>query len=287
MLLERKNAVIYGGGPIGGAAVARTFAREGAQVFLAARNRDRLDRVAHELRGAGGSVDVRQLDALDGRAVDEHADAVVAEAGSSRPSSVPTVCASSPCGPAASPRRSRPASPGATRSLPDRGRDAARARREVAGRRQRRGIRRFGDGSHHDRGDDQRQLRRPARLDRALVGGEGARRAGEQRHQQSEQEAGPRGDKTPIRVRRGRRAAGQRRPELTPKTRELTWELYGPLAEASEPLLTYYTDAELELLIELQRRGTELQEQMADRLREKLAKRRRGSDWSRAYRPRT
>jgi hypothetical protein len=37
ILLEDKNAVIYGaGGPIGGA-VGRTFAREGATVFLAGR----------------------------------------------------------------------------------------------------------------------------------------------------------------------------------------------------------------------------------------------------------
>jgi NAD(P)-dependent dehydrogenase (short-subunit alcohol dehydrogenase family) len=37
MLLQNKNAVVYGeGGAIGGA-VARTFAREGASVFLAGR----------------------------------------------------------------------------------------------------------------------------------------------------------------------------------------------------------------------------------------------------------
>jgi 3-oxoacyl-[acyl-carrier protein] reductase len=39
MLLENKNAVIYGsGGSIGGA-VAKMFAREGARVFLAGRTR--------------------------------------------------------------------------------------------------------------------------------------------------------------------------------------------------------------------------------------------------------
>ncbi len=65
--------------------------------------------------------------------------------------------------------------------------------------------------------------------------------------------------------------------ELTPRARELTWELYGPLAEAAEPLIMGYTDAELELLIEFQRRGIELQEEMADRLRQKLSERRRGS----------
>jgi 3-oxoacyl-[acyl-carrier protein] reductase len=35
MLLERKNAVIYGGGGTIGGAVARAFAREGTAVHLA------------------------------------------------------------------------------------------------------------------------------------------------------------------------------------------------------------------------------------------------------------
>lgn len=37
MLLDGKRAVIYGGGGAIGGAVARTFAREGAHVFLAGR----------------------------------------------------------------------------------------------------------------------------------------------------------------------------------------------------------------------------------------------------------
>jgi len=49
MLLENKNAVIYGaGGSIGGA-VARAFAREGAEVVLAGRTRATLDAVAKEI----------------------------------------------------------------------------------------------------------------------------------------------------------------------------------------------------------------------------------------------
>jgi len=46
MLLEQKNAVIYGaGGPVGGA-VARAFAREGARVFLASRTPMKLEELA-------------------------------------------------------------------------------------------------------------------------------------------------------------------------------------------------------------------------------------------------
>ena len=81
LLLERKNAVIYGGAGSVGAAVARAFAREGARVFLAGRTLATLDRVAEELAGSGGPVETAEVDALDQRAVDEHADAVAARAG--------------------------------------------------------------------------------------------------------------------------------------------------------------------------------------------------------------
>jgi NAD(P)-dependent dehydrogenase (short-subunit alcohol dehydrogenase family) len=80
MLLEGRTAVIYGAGSIGGA-VARAFAREGARVFLASRSREHLEELAEEIRGAGGLAETAQVDALDDRAVNEHADAVAAEAG--------------------------------------------------------------------------------------------------------------------------------------------------------------------------------------------------------------
>ena len=81
MLLENKNAVIYGaGGGIGGV-VARTFAREGARVFLAGRSREPLEAVADDIRTAGGSAEVAVVDALDEHAVDEYARAVATEAG--------------------------------------------------------------------------------------------------------------------------------------------------------------------------------------------------------------
>ena len=82
MLLAGKNAVVYGGGGFIGGGVARAFARAGARVFLAGRTLGKLEQVAEPLRAEGGAVDVAELDALDERAVDEHADAVVAAAGS-------------------------------------------------------------------------------------------------------------------------------------------------------------------------------------------------------------
>jgi 3-oxoacyl-[acyl-carrier protein] reductase len=82
MLLENRNAVVYGGsGAIGGAA-ARAFAREGATVHLVGRTKSTLDAVAGDIRGAGGRAQTAEVDAFDREAVQAHADAVVAEHGS-------------------------------------------------------------------------------------------------------------------------------------------------------------------------------------------------------------
>jgi 3-oxoacyl-[acyl-carrier protein] reductase len=82
VLLETKNAVIYGAGRQVGGAVARAFAREGAHVFLAGRTREKLEVVAQDIRSAGGVAETAQLDALDEQAVDGYADAVAEQAGS-------------------------------------------------------------------------------------------------------------------------------------------------------------------------------------------------------------
>jgi 3-oxoacyl-[acyl-carrier protein] reductase len=81
VLLEDKNAVIYGGGGAIGGAIGRAFAREGAKIFLAGRTRAKLEEVAEEIRSAGGVAETTAVDALDEKAVDEHADALAEEAG--------------------------------------------------------------------------------------------------------------------------------------------------------------------------------------------------------------
>jgi NAD(P)-dependent dehydrogenase (short-subunit alcohol dehydrogenase family) len=81
-LLNGKVAVIYGGGGSIGSGVARTFAREGARLFLAGRTEDPLEAVAREITAAGGLADIAVLDALDEGAVDTHARDVVAKGGS-------------------------------------------------------------------------------------------------------------------------------------------------------------------------------------------------------------
>jgi 3-oxoacyl-[acyl-carrier protein] reductase len=82
VLLENKNAVIYGGGGSVGGALARAFAREGATVFLAGRTLATLDRVADEITAEGGAAETARVDALDEEDVDRHAEAVAEKAGS-------------------------------------------------------------------------------------------------------------------------------------------------------------------------------------------------------------
>ncbi|MEV4872142.1 SDR family oxidoreductase [Streptomyces syringium] len=81
MLLENKVAVIYGAGGRVGRAVARTFAREGAEVFLAGRTRATLDAVADEIRTAGGTAVTTRLDARDEQDVNAFVDGVAGRAG--------------------------------------------------------------------------------------------------------------------------------------------------------------------------------------------------------------
>ncbi|HEX6076723.1 MAG TPA: SDR family oxidoreductase [Micromonosporaceae bacterium] len=81
MLLENRNAVIYGAGGALGTGVATAFAREGATVFLAGRTREHLDKAAEQVTAAGGHAEVALVDALDERAVDQHAQAMVSQAG--------------------------------------------------------------------------------------------------------------------------------------------------------------------------------------------------------------
>lgn len=81
LMLDNKNAVIYGGGGAIGGAIARVFAREGARIFLAGRTQSKLDAVASDIAAAGGAVETTQLDVLNPQAVDAHAQAIAASAG--------------------------------------------------------------------------------------------------------------------------------------------------------------------------------------------------------------
>ena len=82
MLLKDKNAVIYGAGGHIGSAVARAFARDGANVFLAGRTLPKLEALAEEISVAGGAAEAAHVDALDPQAIEQHLDAIVKKAGS-------------------------------------------------------------------------------------------------------------------------------------------------------------------------------------------------------------
>jgi NAD(P)-dependent dehydrogenase (short-subunit alcohol dehydrogenase family) len=64
--------VIYGAGGAIGGAVARAFAREGADVFLTGRRRGPVDAVAEDILATGGCAKVAEVDALDEQAIDQH-----------------------------------------------------------------------------------------------------------------------------------------------------------------------------------------------------------------------
>ena len=81
MLLKDKVAVIYGAGGAIGGAVARAFAAEGAEVFLTGRSIARVEPVADEIVGAGGSDEAAEVDALDEQALDDHLRSVVDRTG--------------------------------------------------------------------------------------------------------------------------------------------------------------------------------------------------------------
>jgi 3-oxoacyl-[acyl-carrier protein] reductase len=80
-MLDKKVAVIYGGGGVIGGAIARTFAREGAHVHLAGRTPAALDRVVQSIARNGGQAEAAVTDAADEHDVRRHLDQVVDRAG--------------------------------------------------------------------------------------------------------------------------------------------------------------------------------------------------------------
>jgi len=79
MLLDHKTAIVYGASGAIGSAVARAYAREGAEVHLVGRTPAALEDVARRIRQDGGAAHVAQVDVLDRAAVAQHADGVAAD----------------------------------------------------------------------------------------------------------------------------------------------------------------------------------------------------------------
>ncbi len=72
MLLQNKNAIIYGAGGSLGAAIAKAFAAAGARVFLTGLHLKSVQKTADDILASGGKAEIYELDALDEKAIDRH-----------------------------------------------------------------------------------------------------------------------------------------------------------------------------------------------------------------------
>jgi NAD(P)-dependent dehydrogenase (short-subunit alcohol dehydrogenase family) len=81
LILNDKHAVIFGAGGSIGAAVAKAFAAEGAEVFLSGRTKANVEAVAQDIAGGGGRAHVAVVDALDDTAVESYVDGIVKRTG--------------------------------------------------------------------------------------------------------------------------------------------------------------------------------------------------------------
>lgn len=81
MLLENKTAVIFAAAGAIGSQVARTFAREGARVYLSGRDLGAVEAVAGKIRDVGGQAKAAAVDALDSRAVEAYVNEVERDSG--------------------------------------------------------------------------------------------------------------------------------------------------------------------------------------------------------------
>lgn len=82
MLLQGKNAIIYGAGGSLGGAVASALATAGAHVFLTGHHIDSVEKTANNIESAGGKVSIHQVDARNEKSVNDHIHAVMHTAGS-------------------------------------------------------------------------------------------------------------------------------------------------------------------------------------------------------------
>ncbi len=81
MILQNKNAVIYGAGGSLGSAVAKALAAAGAKVFLTGRSITSVQKIADEIRTAGGIAEVDKVDALNEKEINEHLERTIQVAG--------------------------------------------------------------------------------------------------------------------------------------------------------------------------------------------------------------
>jgi len=76
-ILEGKCAIVFGAGGSIGSAVAKEFAAEGAEVFLAGRTKSNVEEIARQITATGGKAQAAALDVFDDSTVIEYVDGVV------------------------------------------------------------------------------------------------------------------------------------------------------------------------------------------------------------------
>src|SRR5258707_553041 len=81
MLLQNKNAIMYGAGGSVGEAIAKAFAEAGAKVFITGRHLAKVQKIADEIIASGGSAEAAEVDATDEHAVNGHMEQVLKKAG--------------------------------------------------------------------------------------------------------------------------------------------------------------------------------------------------------------
>ena len=81
MLLEGKNAVIYGAAGNVGRIFSLAFAREGANVFLAGRTMEPLENLSKEILKFSDKVHVDKVDASSSQSVKQHLEKIITTAG--------------------------------------------------------------------------------------------------------------------------------------------------------------------------------------------------------------
>jgi NAD(P)-dependent dehydrogenase (short-subunit alcohol dehydrogenase family) len=80
-ILQGKRAVVFGAAGSVGAAVAKEFAAEGAEVFLAGRTKPGVEALAKAIKDAGGKAHPAAVDALDEAAATAYVDQIAEESG--------------------------------------------------------------------------------------------------------------------------------------------------------------------------------------------------------------
>ncbi len=80
-MLEGKRAVVFGASGSIGAAVAKEFAKEGAEVFLAGRTKSSLEEIVKQIAAAGGKAQAEVIDTHDDAAVNRYVDEIVKQSG--------------------------------------------------------------------------------------------------------------------------------------------------------------------------------------------------------------